>query len=277
MKPNHDEVGVDAKEDLRLRVSVATYNRVIFSHPQDGRVMLALERKATVLNDGSVSVRAQPFGGAVRILNATPLQEIIGKIKYDSERSQHEGDFRILIPPSKWEMVKQYCLQHLENPADFELESLPQRELVEEFEETLRVNLRADQYTVKPAGFVVENNPVHTENTYARGMATVRLYVIFEVHIVDSALCNIVLATSQYYSDHDLGLLALKNSQNGGAARANSILSLPLDMVDDCYLAFPPEMRYRKIMVENHELDESVLAILEGIETPQYQRIRATI
>jgi hypothetical protein len=269
--------GIGATSEFSLRVSVATYNRVIFSHPQDGRVMLALERKATILNDGSIRVRAQPFGGAVRILNPTSLQEIIGEIKYDSERSQHEGDFRILIPPSKWEMVKQYCLRRLENPADTELESLPQRELVEEFEETLRVNLRADQYTVKPAGFVLENDPVPTENSYARGMSTVRFYAVFEVHMVDAALCRIMLSASQDYSDHDLGLLALKNSQNGGPARANSILSLVLDMVADSYLAFPPEIRYRKIMVENHELDESVLAILDNVEAPQYQRKRAII
>ncbi len=46
-----------------LRVRVATYNQVVFPHPENGVTMLALERKATVLKDGSVSVRAQPLGG----------------------------------------------------------------------------------------------------------------------------------------------------------------------------------------------------------------------
>jgi len=51
-----------------MRVSVGTYNEVFFPHPENGMAMLALERKATVLKDGSVNVRAQPFGGGVKIL-----------------------------------------------------------------------------------------------------------------------------------------------------------------------------------------------------------------
>ena len=35
-------------EIKQLRVSVATYNRVIFLHPEDGTQTLALERQATV-------------------------------------------------------------------------------------------------------------------------------------------------------------------------------------------------------------------------------------
>src|SRR6266511_357288 len=89
--------GISKTSETILRVSVATYNRVVFPHPEDGTLMLALERQAKVMNDGSVSVRAQPFGGGVHILNPTRLQEIIGNIQFDSERSKHERDFRILI------------------------------------------------------------------------------------------------------------------------------------------------------------------------------------
>jgi hypothetical protein len=32
-------------------------------------------------------------------------------------------------------------------------------------------------------------------------------------------------------------------------------------------------MRYRKIAIENHELDESVLAVLD-VRVPQYQRTK---
>ena len=106
---------MQATETLeKLRVSVATYNRVIFPHPESGATMLALERKATVLKGGSVNVRAQPFGGGVRILDPDPLKQILGEIEFDSERSKQEQDFRILIPPFKWEAVKRYCLHHLE-------------------------------------------------------------------------------------------------------------------------------------------------------------------
>jgi len=57
-----------------LRVSIATSNQVIFPHPENGTLMLALERKATVLKDGNVNVRAQPFGGGVKILNPKSLK-----------------------------------------------------------------------------------------------------------------------------------------------------------------------------------------------------------
>ena len=155
----------------QLRVSVATYNQVIFPHPEDGVMMLALERKATVLKDGSVSIRSQPFGGGIRILNPTPLQAIIGKIQFDSERSKQEQDFRILIPLSKWELIKDYCLHHLEfeEEEDIELEFEPDRELTEEFMEAINVKLNPGQYTVQPLGFVVDNSPVRSKKDYALG------------------------------------------------------------------------------------------------------------
>jgi hypothetical protein len=235
--------------------------------------MLALERKATVREDGGFHVRAQPFGGGVRILNPTALQELIGDIEYDSQRSKQDRDFRILIPPSRWEAVKEYCLQHLENQEDDQLEASPQRELVEEFEETLGVDLKPDQYTVQSLGFVIEENPVWTENWYARGYLTVRIYRTFRVDLVDPVLCQNILAASQGHSDQDLGMIALRGSQNGGRGRANSALTLPLHLVTEAYLALQAERRYGKIIVEGHELDESVLAVLEEVDLPQYQRM----
>ncbi len=112
----------DIDTPQQLRASVATYNQVIFPNPEDGIMMLALERRATVRKDGSVSIRSQPFGGGVRILNPAPLQAIIGKIQFDSERSKQEQDFRILIPSSKWELIKEYCLHHLEFEDEDEIE-----------------------------------------------------------------------------------------------------------------------------------------------------------
>lgn len=237
--------------------------------------MLALERKATVLKDGSVSVESQPFGGGIRILNPAPLQKIIGKIQFDSERSKQEQDFRILIPPSKWELIKEYSLHHLEldDEDDIELESGPDRELTEEFMETINVKLHAGQYEVQPMGFVIENSPVQSKNDYARGRLTVHLYRIFKVEVSDPILCKIMFGISQLYADRDLAELALRDSEHGGPGRANTILTLPLSTVRDAYLALPPAERYKKIVIENHELDESVLAILEGIDVPQYQRV----
>ena len=262
-------------EQLSLRVSVATLVKVLFENPGDGELMLALERKATKLSNGVIIIRAQPFGGGIRILNPSPLQEIIGEIQFDSEKSQRERDFRILIPPSKWELVKQYCLRHLENPDDVELESAPHRELVEEFEETLNVNLKPDQYTYVAAGFVIENGTVPTTHVDVQGQPTVRLYRIFEVRILDAALCRTMLTISRRHSDQYLRRLALKDFQNGGRGRANSILTLPLGLVIASYLTLHPEERYQKIKVENHDLDESVLAILGDMRVPQYERAGA--
>jgi hypothetical protein len=256
-----------------LRVSVATYNQVLLSHPQTGIQMLALEYKATAGKDGNVSLRAQPFGGGIRILDPRPLKEILGEIRFDSERSKNEGDFRILIPPSKWETVKEYCLRHLGRADNPVLEAAPDRELAEEFEETLHVDLRPDRYTVQPFGFVVEDHPVWTENWYAPGFPTVRIYKISCVQIVDDDLCKTMLAASERYSKQELARRVFLEHQRGGQGRANSILVLPLDVVCESYRTLPRDGRYRKIMVEGHQLDESVVAVLEGIEVPQYQRL----
>jgi len=260
------------KQAEELRVSVATLNRVIFPHPQDGTVMLALERRATALSEKNIRVKSQPFGGAVRILNPTPIQQILGEIRFDSQRSEHEQDFRILIPALKWELVKQYCLRHLEAPDDQELESLPDRELTEEFEETIGITLKPKQYRIQVLQTVIENTPIPTENSHVRGTPTVRIYRIFEVRILEEALCKTMLAASEHNSDQDLGLLAWKNFLTGGRGQANSILTLPLHMVTEAYHSFLPEFRYRKINIANHTLDQSVLAILEDMDVPQYQK-----
>jgi hypothetical protein len=252
-----------------LRVSVATYNQVVFPHPANRKVMLTLEQKTTVLNDGSVNVRAQPFGGGVKILNTKSLKETIGEFQFDSDRSKQEQDFRILIEPSQWEAVKQYCLRHLDDPADLELESAPDRELVEEFEETMGVRLKSSQYTVHPMGFVIEDNPVWTENWYARGFLTVRVYRTCKVEIVDGILCQNLVDTSQQGSDNALDERALGHTMR----RANSVLCLPLDRVREAFLALSPEKRFNKIEVDKHKLDESVLVVLEDIEVPQYLRL----
>jgi len=262
-----NDTGVTDK--LSLRVSVATCNQVVFPHPEHGATMLALERKATVREDGSVNIRAQPFGGGVKILDSKPLQELLGEIQFDSERSKQEQDFRILIQLAQWDVLKRYCLLHLGNPNDPELESAPDRELAEEFEETMNVDLNPNQYTVEPMGFVIENNPVQTENRYARGYPTVRVYRTYTVQILDAKLRKTLLEISQHVSDGELKKRALEKETR----RANSVLALPLKSVREAYLALPPEVRYQKVKVAGHQLDESVLAVLRDVDVPQYQRV----
>ncbi len=89
----------------------------------------------------------------MKILNQKPLMKMLGKIQFDSERSKQEQDFCILIQPSQWDVVKQYCLEHFEDPTDLDLESGPDRELVEEFKEVMGVSLKSSPYTVQPTPF----------------------------------------------------------------------------------------------------------------------------
>ena len=49
--------GVDTANELSLRVSVATVNQVVFHHPLNETLMLALERKATVSRDRENNIR----------------------------------------------------------------------------------------------------------------------------------------------------------------------------------------------------------------------------
>jgi len=260
---------IGANATGKLRVSVATYNQVNFPHPETGMTMLALERKATVLRDGKVDVRAQPFGGGVRILDLHSLTSKLGDIEFDSRRSKQEQDFRILIPPATWGLVKQYCLDHLGNPNDHEIESSPDRELIEEFEETLHVHLKPGQFMVRSMGFVIEDDPVLTDNWYAPGNPTVRVYRTYKVQIVDAALSGAMLDASRQMTDDGLARRALEN----GRGRVNSIVVLPLHLVRETYLALAPQARYRRVVVEGHELDESVPAVLDHVDVPQYQRL----
>ena len=177
-----------------------------------------------------------------------------------------------LLLPER-ELIKEYCLRHLKDEEDIELESDPDRELTEEFFETIKVKLSLGQYTVQPQGFVIENHPVRSGNMYARGQLTVRLYRIYEVRIVDAMLCRIMMTVSQLYSDQDVGRLALQDFENYGKGRFNTILTLPVDRVTDAFRALIPEERYREIIVDDHVLEESVLAILADVDVPQYQKI----
>ena len=82
-----------------------------------------------------------------------------------------------------------------------------------------------------------------------------------------------MLSISQLYSDQALFDLASHDFEQGNRGRMNTILTLPLDIVRESYLALAPDMRYQQIIVENHTLDESVLAVLEDVDVPQYQRL----
>jgi hypothetical protein len=276
MKPKHDEIGVGATEALSLRVSVATLARVLFKHPSDGDLMLALERKATLLDGKTghvVDVKSQPFGGALRLLDPSALQREIGDFRFDSQASRAEQDFRIFIRPSQWKAVREFCLVHLNHSNDPVLESDPARELAEEFADALKINLKPDQYTVRAVGAIVEDNPSATEYIYARGYPTARIYRIFEARILDPSLAATMISNSETCSDQQLRELALQGFRGGGHGRANAILTLPFKEISDLYLEIPLEARNQPVFFQNHQLDETVAAILEGVPVPKYRRL----
>jgi hypothetical protein len=70
MRPDHNEIGVGATEDLSLRVSVATLVRVVFKNPHNEEWMLAL---AFIKSARRGSLRsAPPTCGTAGIITIPP-------------------------------------------------------------------------------------------------------------------------------------------------------------------------------------------------------------
>jgi hypothetical protein len=264
--------GIGATQELSLRVSVAILVRVVFEHPGSGERMLALERKAT-LYETNVEVKSQPFGGAIRILDLNAIHDLIGDFHFDSTNSRSEQDFRLFIRPSAWPVLQEFCIEHLSRVDDPVLETGPTRELVEEFVDAMAVDLKLNQYVLTPVATVIEDRPAPTDNFYARGIPTARIYRVFEASITDSALAHSVLKNSAGVSDQDLCKLAFDDFQHGGKGWANAVLTLPLNRITDHYSSLSPEERNGNIVFETHRLDETIPAVLEGIALPKYQRL----
>ena len=262
---NH-KAGIGATQELSLRVSVATLVRVIFKHPTNGELMLALERKAT-LHETKIEVKSQPFGGAIRILDLNAIHDLIGDFHFDSERSRSEQDFRLFIRPSNWSALREFCIQRLSRADDPILETNPARELMEEFADALKINLRPGQYVSQPVSIVVENEAAPTDNIHAKGIPTVRVYRIFEAIVLDSALIHIIMENNERISHENLCALALN-----GKGRANATLALPLKQLTDHYVAISPKERNAPVLFDENKLDETVLAVLDNIPIPKYQR-----
>lgn len=269
------ESGVGATSELSLRVSIATLVRVLFEHPQNRELMLALERRATLLEkDGQrfVEVQAQPFGGAIRIQDAKALQSRIGDFHFDSEQSRTEQDFRLFIRPTAWGLVRDFCLDQWNNRNDEIIEGDPRRELAEEFVEVLEVDLQPAQYTCRAVGTVIENNPYPSDNFYAREFPTVRMYRIFEAHILDRSVATALVKNSARCSNDDLRDAAWKDAQNGGNGWANAALTLSLSKIGAFYETVPAKTNNAPLSFEGSQLDETVAAVLDHVVVPKYEK-----
>lgn len=274
MNPNPHEIGVGATDDLSLRVSVAALVSVLFDDPEDGQRMLALERTATlrVMDGPVITVRAKPFGGAVRLTRPQALQERIGDFHYDSERSRRERDFRLQIHPASWENVKEVCRECLKLSENGMLDSSPERELAEEFEDILSVRIDRGRYQVSPRGMIVEDLPRPTDSVRAAGTPTVRIFYVYEVWMKAPQIITMILANSKQYSDEDLWRIAWEDARQGGRGRANACLALGLDDLKSVYRSISMDRRSRPIRVGKHQLDGNVPAILEDVDQPKYER-----
>jgi hypothetical protein len=270
------EIGIGATTELSQRVSVATLVRVLFKDPNDDEPMLALERRATLRETATgqgVKVKSQPFGGAIRILDLGTVRGLLGEFHFDSERSRAEQDFRIFIRPSAWSSLREFCLQHIGRDNDRILETSPSRELVEEFAETLSINLKPEQYVFRPVTTIVENRAAPTDNIHAKGISTVRVYRIFEACISDPSLVHVMLENSRGLSHQRLCELAIADAEGGGKGKANAVLTLPWRRLEVVYQAMAPAARNFPIMFEQDQLDASVVTLFEEITVPRYQRV----
>ena len=273
---NDRNINVGPTTELSLRVSVATLSRVVFPHPKDGVPMLALEHKATLAPgdaDSQVVVKAQPFGGAIRIINLERIDALVGGFNFDSERSRSERDFRIYIRPSSWEAIREFCLRNMGQDAGPDLEIDPSRELVEEFDDALGIQLTPPQYMLKPAGVVVENEPSPTANLRAAGNPTARIYGIDEVQIQDPAIVQLMMTNSSTHAPEVLRRLALDDARKGGPGRANAMLVAPVEQIRAAFLAVSPELRGMTLPFGITLLEGNVAALLNGISIPKYLRL----
>lgn len=262
---NDHNIGIGATDKLSLRVSVGALTKVLFTDPVNGKLMLALERTATLRTDGNKSVvvvKAKPFGGGVRLLNPQGLKELIGEFHYDSVRSFEEGDFRIQINPKYWGKIKEVCRAHLQDNGRGILDPSPERELAEEFEDSIKITITPDKYDLTPKGMLVEDKITETDNIHAHGLPTLRVYYLFDVMLKDRKIIDRMIDNSRHYSDSDLQRIANEEARQGGKGRANAMLIMPLDELKNLYRSIPKEKHRNLVKYKGYQLDGNVSNIL---------------
>lgn len=262
-------LGVGATDTLHLRVSVAVLARALFSHPESGERMLALERQFSLEGGSIAKVKSHPFGGALRITDLRLLQARLGNFHFDSQQSRAQQDFRLFIQPAAWPILRAFCLEQFDRADGSSVEVDPGRELQEEFMDALGIDLHPNQYTARAVGTVIEDQPSATDNVHARGHPTVRLYRIFEVWILDPLVISAIMKNSETCSEEDLQELA-RESPRG---RASTVLALPLAQLTAFYASVSPDARNRPLRFQSHLLDETVTAIMEDVSASKYERL----
>ncbi len=97
------------------------------------------------------------------------------------------------------------------------------------------------------------------------------MYYVFEARIVAPDMITMMLANSRGYADQDLQNMAWNDARQGRRGRANAMLVLGLEDLQDVYRSIPTDRRGGPICVGSYQLDGNVLAILEEVDKPKYQ------
>ena len=267
--------GVGATNELSLRVSVATLVRVIFENPENGGLMLALERKATFLAaENRVRVNAQPFGGTIHINDLDSVTGAHRRLSLRQRALPRRAGFSDPDPARRLDYPERFLPGA--TPASGgsgARSSSPVRELEEEFQDALGLSTRPGQYQLDFLWTLVENEPEPTGNIQAEGQPTVRIYRVFEARLADPALTQAISLNSQRCSDQDLRDLAMEDLRKGGRGWANAVLALPLESLHQLYRSLSPARRNSAISFGEINLEESVPALLNGITVPRFQSV----
>ena len=171
-------------------------------------------------------------------------------------------------------MLRDFCVREFKKGEGSDLEIDPVRELVEEFDDALGIELLPKQYVVKAAGTILENEPVRTNNLHALGIPTVRIYRLFEARIVDPTLWRMIQVNGTAHSSAVLRSLALADARKGGRGRANAVFIASMQHLRDAYMALPPDERSKPVPFEGALLNGNVSAVLEDIYVPEYQTVK---
>jgi hypothetical protein len=258
-----EDVGVGWSGDMTLRISAAVLMRLCFKHPVSAQPMLAVERTATRRGE-HIEVKAKPLGGGIQILDLEAMRAAAGDFRFDSHRSRAESDLRIYIPPEKKEVFVNFCLDQFRGSQPDILDTLPERELVEELHDSLGIRVSMDQFDVQWLKAVVEDAPLPSSSPRARDVLTYHIYTIYQVSVVDPRLAQALFANSELLADEDLVRIAHQDLANGGWGRANAILALPWDMLQGAFAARSPEDRHRDHTLFGHRLTGSVRHLLDA-------------
>jgi hypothetical protein len=257
------EFGIGPTERLSLRISAAVLMHLCFQHPCTGQPMLVLERTASRRGE-HIEVKAKPIGGGIQILDLSALRARLGDFHFDSQRSHAEADFRIFIPPEKKEDVIDFCLQQFRGARPAILDILPERELVEELHDSLGVHVSMAQFEWRWLKAVVETFAIPSSSPRARDVNTYHIYTIYQVNVLDGHLAEALFANSTIFSDADLRQVARDDLARGGWGRANAVLALPRESLQQAYLHIQPLERSRDQRLFDHTLVGSVRHLFDA-------------